>query len=199
MTSKNAVEQADSIESRILDAALVQFEQVGIKKTTIEDIARRAGVDRVTVYRRVGSRDDVVQIVATREVGRVLAEMAAIPERHDTLDDLVADMFVTVITLWRKHALVERLLTLEPDRLLPQLTTDGGPTFTMAVAATASAMQRAADNGLLADSTDLLTRAEILCRFVHSLILQPDSCIPLDTTAELDAFARKFLVPIISA
>ncbi|MFQ6396076.1 TetR/AcrR family transcriptional regulator [Nocardia sp. KC 131] len=197
-TSLNTRESADSVESRILDAALVQFERVGIKKTTIEDIARQAGVDRVTVYRRVGSRDDVVKIVTTREVGRVLDELAELPVRHDTLDGLVADIFVTVVTRWRTHPLVQRMLTLEPERILPQLTTEGTATFTMSVLATAAALRQAVENGLLPVAPDLLARAEIVCRFVHSLILQPDGTIPLDSTEELDAFARKYLVPIIS-
>lgn len=198
MTSKNALEAADSVESRILDAALVQFEQVGIKKTTIEDIARRAGVDRVTVYRRVGSRDDVVQHVTTREVARVLAELAEIPERHRTLEDLVADIFVTVVTRWRTHPLLNKMLALEPERVLPQLTTEGGPTFVMALAATTGALQRAVEDGLLADSADMVTRAEIICRIVHSLVLQPEGTTALGTSEELDAFARKYLAPIIS-
>ncbi|WP_405136246.1 TetR/AcrR family transcriptional regulator [Nocardia sp. NBC_01388] len=198
MTSKNALETADSIESRILDAALVQFEQVGIKKTTIEDIARRAGVDRVTVYRRVGSRDDVVQHVTTREVARVLAELAEIPERHHTLEDLVADIFVTVVTRWRTHPLLNKMLALEPERVLPQLTTAGGATFVMALAATTGALQRAVEDGMLPDSADMVTRAEIICRIVHSLVLQPEGTTPLGTSEELDAFARKYLAPIIS-
>ncbi|WP_328406039.1 TetR/AcrR family transcriptional regulator [Nocardia sp. NBC_00403] len=197
-TSSNTRESAESIESRILDAALVQFEQVGIKKTTIEDIARRAGVDRVTVYRRVGSRDDVVQMVTTREVGRVLAELAEMPARHDTLDGLVADIFVTVVTRWRTHPLVQRMLTLEPERVLPQLTTGGAATFAMSVAATSAALQQAVESNLLPDSADLRTRAEIVCRFVHSLVLQPDGSIPLQSTEELTEFARKHLVPIIA-
>jgi AcrR family transcriptional regulator len=197
-TSPNTRESADSVESRILDAALVQFGRVGIKKTTIEDIARQAGVDRVTVYRRVGSRDDVVKIVTTREVGRVLAELADLPDRHDTLDGLVADIFVTVVTRWRTHPLVQRMLTLEPERILPQLTTEGAATFAMSVLATAAALRQAVENGLLPVVPDLLARAEIVCRFVHSLILQPEGTVALDSTEELDAFARKYLVPIIS-
>ncbi|WUI72242.1 TetR/AcrR family transcriptional regulator [Nocardia sp. NBC_00403] len=47
-TSTNKPEIDDSVESRILDAALIQFTKVGVKKTTIEDIARQADVDRVT-------------------------------------------------------------------------------------------------------------------------------------------------------
>ncbi|MEV6429282.1 helix-turn-helix domain-containing protein [Nocardia sp. NPDC051463] len=197
-TSSNTRESAEAIESRILDAALVQFEQVGIKKTTIEDIARRAGVDRVTVYRRVGSRDDVVQMVTTREVGRVLAELAEMPAHHDTLDGLVTDIFVTVVTRWRTHPLVQRMLALEPERVLPQLTTGGAATFAMSVAATFAALQQAVESNLLPVSPDLQTRAEIVCRFVHSLVLQPDGSIPLQSTEELAEFARKYLLPIIS-
>ncbi|MFE9789505.1 TetR/AcrR family transcriptional regulator [Nocardia salmonicida] len=198
MTSTDTPENPDSVESRILDAALVQFEQFGVKKTTIEDIARRAGVDRVTVYRRLGSRDDVVRLVTAREVGNVLAELAEIPGRHDNLDDLVADIFVTVVTRWRTHTLANRMLALEPGRVLPQLTTDGAVIFSVSVAATVAALRQAVENKLLPGSSDLSVRAEIICRFVHSLILQPVGAVRLETMDELDAFARKYLVPIIS-
>ncbi|MGW6621872.1 TetR/AcrR family transcriptional regulator [Nocardia sp. NPDC055002] len=198
LTSTDTSEHPDSVESRILDAALVQFELFGVKKTTIEDIARRAGVDRVTVYRRLGSRDDVVRLVTAREVGSALAELAEIPGRHDNLDDLVADIFVTVVTRWRTHTLANRMLTLEPGRVLPQLTTDGAVTFSASVAATVAVLRQAVESNLLPDSSDLPVRAEIICRFVHSLILQPVGTVQLETTEELDAFARKYLVPIIS-
>lgn len=186
------------MEARILDAALIQFEKVGVKKTTIEDIARQADVDRVTVYRRIGSRDDVVRAVMTREVESLLAELGSISARNNTAEDLVADIFVTVITRWRTHPLVNRMLALEPDRVLPQLTTDGGPMFTMSVAATATALRSAVRNGLLTDSSDLDTRAEIVCRVVHSFILQPHGTVTLDSDDALGAFARTYLVPIIT-
>ncbi|MBF6089898.1 TetR/AcrR family transcriptional regulator [Nocardia cyriacigeorgica] len=197
-TAATSRDDLDSIESRILDAALVQFADVGIKKTTIEDIARKAGVDRVTVYRRIGSRDDVVRAVALREVNAVLTELEDVAARNDTLADLVADIFVTVVTRWREHPLVRRMLTAEPDRLLPQLTTEGGAAFTVSTAAGVAALRQAVERGLLADSPDLSTRVEIACRIVHSLILQPVGSIPLDTDDQLREFARKYLVPIVS-
>ncbi|MGO4617485.1 TetR/AcrR family transcriptional regulator [Nocardia sp. 2YAB30] len=197
-TSTNKPEIDDSVEARILDAALIQFEKVGVKKTTIEDIARQADVDRVTVYRRIGSRDDVVRAVMTREVESLLAELGSISARNNTAEDLVADIFVTVITRWRTHPLVNRMLALEPDRVLPQLTTDGGPIFTMSVAATAAVLRSAVRNGLLTDASDLDTRAEIVCRIVHSFILQPHGTIALESEDALRAFARTYLVPIIT-
>ncbi len=198
VTSTDAPETDDSVRARILDAALVQFEKVGVKKTTIEDIARQAGVDRVTVYRRVGSRDDVVAAVYDREVARVLAELAVIPARHDNLADLVADIFVTVITRWRNHPLVTRMLTLEPERVLPRLTTDGAPTFTMAIAVTEAVFAQAIRDGLLPETPDIQARAEIVCRIVHSSILTRTGLIPLESDEELSAFARTYLVPIIN-
>lgn len=190
--------ETDAVVQRILDAAFTQFELVGIKKTTIEDVARRAGMDRVTVYRRIGSRDHLVKAVGAREVQKVLAELDEITSRHHTIDDLVTDIFVTVITRWRTHPMVVRMLALEPERVLPQLTTEGGPIFTMSVEATAAALRRAVDDGLLADAPDLTTRAEIVCRLVHSVILQPAGTIALESGNDLAAFARRYLVPIVT-
>ncbi|GGN68248.1 TetR family transcriptional regulator [Nocardia rhizosphaerihabitans] len=198
VTSTNTPETDDSAAARILDAALIQFEQVGVKKTTIEDIARQAGVDRATVYRRVGSRDDVVTAVFAREIARVLTDLQSLPSKHDNLDDLVADILVTVVGRWRAHPLVQRLLVLEPDRVMPHLTTDSAPTIATSILTTESMLREAIAAGMLAEPPDLLARAEVLCRIVHSMILAPSGLLPLHTDEELDAFARAYLVPVIT-
>ncbi|WP_433193670.1 TetR/AcrR family transcriptional regulator [Nocardia sp. CA-107356] len=196
-TSKDLA-RTDTIEGRILDAALVQFERVGVKKTTIEDVARQAEVDRVTVYRRIGSRDDLVRAVTAREVQRLLADLEDIPSRHDTIDAVVATIFVTVITRWRTHPLIDRMLTLEPDRLLPQLTTEGSSFFTMSVVASTTILRNTLQELDLPDIPDIGARIEIACRVVHSLILQPVSTIDLESEHALDAFAREYIVPIVT-
>ena len=86
LTSDDASTAGD-LERRILDAALIQFERVGVKKTTIEDVARQAEVDRVTVYRRIGSREDLVRAVVAREIQILLAELADIAPRHDNAEN----------------------------------------------------------------------------------------------------------------
>nr|WP_246461543.1 TetR/AcrR family transcriptional regulator [Nocardia transvalensis] len=181
-----------------MDAALVQFQKVGVKKTTIEDVARQAGVDRVTVYRRLGSRDDLVQAVMNREVATVLGEIAEIPDRHDDIADLVSDIFVTVVTRWRTNPLVERMLAVEPERVVMKLTAEVGSTFAMSVSATATTLRAVVDKGLLAPAPDLLTRAEIVCRVVHSMVLAPEGAVRLRTEAELSDFARTYLTPIVT-
>ncbi|MGW0179571.1 TetR/AcrR family transcriptional regulator [Nocardia sp. NPDC003345] len=188
---------ADGIDTRILDAARTQFEEIGVKKTTIGDIARRASVDRATIYRRIGSREDLVRAVTAREVGDLLAELQAIPARHEDIAAVVADLFVTVITRWRTHRLVNRVMALEPGRLLPQITTEGGAFFTMAISTTAALLDAALRQRHLAAIPDLTTRVEIAARLVHSLILQPVGALDLDSESQLAGFARTRIVPLI--
>jgi AcrR family transcriptional regulator len=187
------LDQRESVETRILDAALVRFGKVGVKKTTIEDIAREAGVDRVTVYRRIGSRDDVVQAAANREVATVLGEVSEIAARHDDIDDLVVDIFVTVMTRWRTHPLVNRMLALEPERVIAKLTIEGAETVSMSITATTAVLEDAVRRGLLPQSPDLVTRAELVCRVILSFLV-----IALQTEAELAAFARNYLVALVT-
>ena len=47
-------------KSRILQATLELFQVHGIKKTTIYDIAQKAGVSPATVYNHFGSKEDLV-------------------------------------------------------------------------------------------------------------------------------------------
>ncbi|WP_067722760.1 TetR/AcrR family transcriptional regulator [Nocardia yamanashiensis] len=187
----------DDIESRILDAALIQFQKVGVKKSTIEDVAKQAGVDRVTVYRRVGSRDDLVQAVVRREVERLLAELAGLPAQHDDITELITRVFTIVVTRWRAHPLVERLLSVEPERVIMKLTADDNGVFALSVAATAQILADAARRGLFTAPDDLAIRSEIACRVVHSMILVPRGAIEVHTDAELADYAGKYLVPII--
>ena len=59
---QEAIEQAgapgpDPTTERILVGALQQFEEFGLRRTTMEDVARRVGVSRVTIYRRFAGKD----------------------------------------------------------------------------------------------------------------------------------------------
>ena len=187
----------DPAVTRILDAALELFEDVGIRKSTIEDVARRAGVDRVTVYRRVGSKTDVAQAVIAREAQRLFERVTASTAAEEALEDRVVAAFTGLALGVREHVLFNRLLRLEPDQTLPRVTTQASGML-------AAGIQWATDVLIAPDADgparDALTaRVEIIARFVHSTMLTRHGVVDLDTETELAGFARTYIVPIVAA
>jgi AcrR family transcriptional regulator len=56
----------DAISERILDAALAISAASGIRNLTMDEVARRARVGRMTVYRRFGDREKLVEALGGR-------------------------------------------------------------------------------------------------------------------------------------
>jgi AcrR family transcriptional regulator len=50
----------DDMIQRVIDAAATCVERIGLDATTVDDIAREAGVSRATLYRRFGNRDEIL-------------------------------------------------------------------------------------------------------------------------------------------
>lgn len=60
----------------VLDAAAALLMSVGVRRTTFTDVARRAGVSRMTLYRRWPDLRSLVRDVMTREWGRIITVTA---------------------------------------------------------------------------------------------------------------------------
>jgi AcrR family transcriptional regulator len=187
---------SDPAVTRILDAALDLFEDLGIRKSTLEDIARRAGVDRVTVYRRVGSKNDVAQAVIAREAQRLFERVAVTTAAEESLADRVVAAFTSLTLGLRDHALFNRLVRLEPNETLPKVTTHASETLTMCIA-WAAELLLPPDADAQA-RTEITARVEIVGRFIHSTILTKQGILDLNSEEQLTAFARTYIVPIIA-
>ena len=64
-------------EERILDAAHDLVLAVGMRRVTMADLAREAGVSRATLYRRFANVDAVVAALVTRELAAIVARAFA--------------------------------------------------------------------------------------------------------------------------
>ncbi|HTK63764.1 MAG TPA: helix-turn-helix domain-containing protein [Pseudonocardia sp.] len=190
-------EASDPVVDRILDAALELFEDIGIRKTTIEDVARRAGVDRVTVYRRIGSRDQLGQAVVAREARRVFERSADVIGVAQSLEDQVVAFFTGLARNLRNHPLLERLVSIEPDTTLPKVTTEASGLLAMAVHWAVATLHQHGDERVRA-ITDLPARLEIVARLMHSMVLTKHAVVDLDTEEQLTDFARAYVVPIVT-
>ena len=107
-------ESADRTSQRILDAAVQEAAAVGLQRITVEDVVRRAGVSRMTAYRRYPRRDDLVEALVRRETQRFLAAVAdaidAVADPHEG----VAEAFIAAVTFSREHPMLRRAAQLEP-------------------------------------------------------------------------------------
>jgi AcrR family transcriptional regulator len=76
----------------ILDAALQMFGQYGFRRTSMDDIAREAGLGKGTIYLSFASKDEVFQALAQRLAQRMLAGAEAASRRPATTADKLAAM-----------------------------------------------------------------------------------------------------------
>ena len=74
---------------RIYEAALVCIDQRGFRKTSMDDIAREAGVSRPTVYTYFRSKKDVVLEVIVRQAADLLADVKKKVSRRKGLDRVI--------------------------------------------------------------------------------------------------------------
>ena len=123
--------QRHSEDDRLLDAARECVLAVGVRRTTVTDVARRAGVSRMTLYRRYPDLEAVLAALMTREFGRLIGQAA---EGATTRERVVA-MVVNGSRALASDPLFVRLLDVDPELLLPYVTRRLGGMQRIAVAA----------------------------------------------------------------
>lgn len=102
-------EESDRTSHRILDAALTEASSVGLQRLTVEDVVRRAGVSRMTAYRRYPRRDDLVAALVRRETQRFLGAVADAIETVADPHEGVAAAFVAAVRFAREHPMLRRV------------------------------------------------------------------------------------------
>ena len=94
-------------------------------KTTVEDVAREAKVSRATVYRHFpGGRDELLREAIGWQVQVFFLELADAVRDAPDFAAVLTDGLVHAHRAVSEHVVLQRLLSTEPDRLLPMLTTE---------------------------------------------------------------------------
>ncbi|MFE9100872.1 TetR/AcrR family transcriptional regulator [Actinomadura geliboluensis] len=184
---------ADDLDTRILDAALAEFETYGLRRVSVEDVAKRAGVARTTIYRRFSNKEQLLQAVILRECHRFLTAIAEATEDLGSAEEAVVEGFVVGLRSARTHPLMTRVLESEPEAFLPQLSMNGGAVMLAARDILADRLRRARPG----DAQDHGTVAEVLLRLAVSLLLVPGGGLRLDDEDAIRAFARDYLTRML--
>lgn len=181
--------------AEILDAAQTLFLEFGLRRTTMEDVARRSGVTRVTLYRHFADKQALFQAVVLSEVERsarrVEREVALVPGREERL----IEYFVLAVDGARKHPLIRRLMDTEPEWLLPYLTVKAEGILSLGRNYAADYLRAEQARGHFAH-VDAELLAEVLVRLLQSCLLTKGLLVSEDAEG-LRQITRQFLLPLL--
>ena len=101
----NLLEEQDSAQQQIIDAAIICFQKFGIQKTTMNDIANEAGLSRQTVYRNFSSRSQLLEQVAELRIAQMAEKLYPLFAKYNDLATALVDGSIRSIAVSRKDRL----------------------------------------------------------------------------------------------
>ncbi|WP_422742291.1 TetR/AcrR family transcriptional regulator [Mycobacterium sp. WMMD1722] len=177
---------------RILDAAVAEFERHGFRRVALDDVARRAGVSRTTIYRRFANRDELVAAVVERENAALFADIAQELRAAGPQQNYYVEAFTLSIMKFREHRVLNAMLA-----------EDAGFVLALAHQHWAAGVGRMAEALRVIFPAGFAERigprvvnelADTILRYAAVVLLLP-SMSPLDTPDEVREFARQHFLP----
>lgn len=183
---------ADPETTALLDVARAEFVSHGFRRTSVGDIARRAGVSRPTVYRRIGDKDQVARTVVLREVLHFFLNAAVRFIALPTAGERTVECFVAGVVELRRNDLAQAVLEYEPEALLALGGTTHGHALELVRDAIAVGL---AGQDLAVEAAR--PAAELILRITASLLVEPSDLLPLETADDARRFATTYFLPIV--
>lgn len=189
-------DSADELGERILQAALTCFQEVGIRRTSMDDIARAARVGRMTVFRRFETKERLAQLVLLRVLAAAAERIRRAYIGAQDLETGLTEAIFTSVKEVRDHPLFVKLMKTHPDSFLGTVTTEGMSAIAL-MRHSVTGWLGSSGGGPLSDE-DAAMVAESTVRLGVSLILAPGGPIPLYDDDGMRAFIARYLVPGIA-
>jgi TetR/AcrR family transcriptional regulator, repressor for uid operon len=187
----------DETRERLLDAAYELFCRLGIQRTSMEEVARRAGLSRITLYRKFDTKDALVEQLIVREFRRYFAQFLDDMKRADTVADRVVVGFVGSLRAIRGNPLIGGLLDTELTLVVGSIIKQDSGMFATVQQFVAEQLRREQRAGNISRdlATDLV--AEMMVRISASFLTVPSHIVDIADDAQLATVARTFLVPML--
>lgn len=192
-----------------LDAARECILDVGWRRTTLTEVARRAGVSRMTIYRAWSDMPALLGDLMTREWGMLVASGVDAKQAGSEATDAtgaatptpegIADAVVATVNALRENELFTRIVELDPELILPYLLSRRGRSQELILQVLASAIAAGQDAGAITDG-DPQAVARGLVLAAHGFVLSAHTMVDdaVDQSAlddELHALISRSLTP----
>lgn len=188
-----AAQEADVTATRILDAALAEFADYGIRRVSVDDIAARTGLHRTTVYRYFPNKAAIVQGAALKWLhdtfSRINDEVRGLPR-----DERLVEVFARALAACQDEPLAKKVLGPDDHTAVRALTVDGGPIIGMIAALLVHWLWADEDTEPPGDAAQTM---EVLVRLGLSFALSSDGAFDMRSMEGRRDFARRYLLPLV--
>jgi AcrR family transcriptional regulator len=179
-------------DEALLDAARSCVAERGIARTTVSDVARRAGASRMTVYRTFPDAATLWSSLLTREVGAIVADARARAASLPTARERLIEATAYAVVELREDSVIRRVIELDGERLLPYLTTRRGHAQEIAIDAVRDYLRSGRRDGSIREVRGDAA-ARLLELVVRSLVTASPALIDDALTPAIDAELRLML------
>ena len=163
----------------------------------MDEVARRADLSRITLYRRFSSKDALVEQVVRREFRRYFDQFLLDVSRAPTVADRVVVGFVSSLRAIRSNPMIGGRMATEPEVLLASVVGDGGQTLKAVRQFVAGQLRREQQAGNVSAEVEVDLVAELMVRVSTSFLTVPNGLVDIEDGEQLEAVARRFLVPML--
>ncbi len=182
-----------------LDTARACILDVGWRRTTLTEVARRAGVSRMTIYRTWSDMPQLLGDLMTREWGGVVAAVVGDEDADQGAVDRLVGAIVETVRALRDNELFVRIVELDPELLLPYLLSRRGRSQDAILALVEDGIRAGQASGEVRSGSPVaIARGLVLA--AHGFVLSAHTMVGEDLTedaldAELTTLLTRALTP----
>ncbi|AKK29522.1 TetR/AcrR family transcriptional regulator [Mycobacterium sp. EPa45] len=164
-----AIQDQDEFDRRdqILEAANQCFAQLGIQRTSVQDVARMANVSRGTVYRYFEDRTVLIDAAIEFGAQRFYQQVAAAMAKKSTLAEQLGAMAETHASILLDHRTRNRLMA-DDAELMRHMISDGDSAVRRSTEFLVPYVRQAQQRGEVGAHVDVVAASEWLARIIYS-------------------------------
>ena len=185
----------DPVSDRILAAAAELVGRQGAQQTTMTAIAHKAKVGRATVFRRFGSKQEILDRALLRELRSLAVAQKESAAHAETAAAALIECFVLSMRAMQHRPLLRRLAKLEPEKLIAFVRLRRPPVL---------ALWRSMYTSILesfdlpeVDQAQSSALADMLIHLTLGYSVVPESGIDLNDDEQLRQVAASVITPIL--
>jgi len=183
---------SEAAQAHFIDAAEACFERYGVVKTTMEDIAKMAGVSRPTVYRHFSDRDSLILAVVMRRARSLIGKAQAFIRRHDRFEDQLVEGLLFLVKTGRRDPFVRILVSPEHLDMAQQILGATEAVIDLTEDMWEPILAEAADRGELNPDLDV---RDIAVWLTHVELIMVGRFDLTDNDDDIRRMLRTFLAP----